>query len=144
MTGTSRNFPESCATDPWRENIRIVGRDEATDAIAQAKEAEGGSLLVLGGMTTWNGLLAAGLVDELDMMVGAGVLIDGVPAFLVRPPRPDAADRGTAARRPQHHRAALLAGVTATHLVSAQRWGKTWSVGESLATNVHRSTDPER
>jgi hypothetical protein len=37
-------------------------------------------------MTTWNSLLAAGLVDELHMMVGAGVLIDGVPAFSVRPP----------------------------------------------------------
>ncbi len=37
-------------------------------------------------MTTWNDLLAVGVVDELHMMVGAGVLIDGVPAFSVRPP----------------------------------------------------------
>jgi dihydrofolate reductase len=72
-------------TAPWRENTRIVRRDEASDAIAQAKEGEGGPLLVFGSMTTWNGLLAAGLVDELHMMVGAGVLIDGVPAFSVRP-----------------------------------------------------------
>jgi dihydrofolate reductase len=72
-------------TAPWRENTRIVRRDEAPDAIAQAKEGEGGPLLVFGSMTTWNGLLAAGLVDELHMMVGAGVLIDGVPAFSVRP-----------------------------------------------------------
>jgi len=75
-------------TGPWRENTMIVGRDEAPDAIAQAKEGEGGTLLVFGSMTTWNGLLAAGLVDELHMMVGAGVLIDGVPAFSVRPPGP--------------------------------------------------------
>ena len=75
-------------TGPWRENTRIVGREEAPDAIALAKEDEGGTLLVLGSMTTWNGLLAAGLVDELHMMVGAGVLIDGVPAFSVRPPGP--------------------------------------------------------
>lgn len=75
-------------TGPWRENTRIVRRDEAPDAIAQAKEGEGGTLLVFGSMTTWNDLLAAGLVDELHMMVGAGVLIDGVPAFSVRPPRP--------------------------------------------------------
>jgi len=39
-------------------------------------------------MTTWNDLLAAGLVDELHMMVGAGVPIRGVPAFSVRPPGP--------------------------------------------------------
>ena len=39
-------------------------------------------------MTTWNDLLAAGLVDELHLLVGAGVLLDGVPAFAVRPPGP--------------------------------------------------------
>jgi len=73
-------------TEPWRENTRIVRRDEARDAIAEAKEGEGGTLLVFGSMTTWNGLLAAGLVDELHIMVGAGLLVDGVPAFSVRPP----------------------------------------------------------
>jgi dihydrofolate reductase len=75
-------------TDPWRENTRIVRRNEARDAIAQAKIGEGGALVAFGSMTTWNDLLAAGLVDELHMMVGAGVLIDGVPAFSVRPPGP--------------------------------------------------------
>lgn len=75
-------------TGPWRDKTRIVRREEARAAIAQAKETEGGTLLVFGSMTTWNDLLAAGLVDELHMMVGAGVLIDGVPAFSVRPPGP--------------------------------------------------------
>jgi dihydrofolate reductase len=75
-------------TEPWRENTRIVRRDDARDAIASAKDGDGGTLLVFGSMTTWNGLLAAGLVDELHIMVGAGVLVDGVPAFSVRPPGP--------------------------------------------------------
>jgi dihydrofolate reductase len=75
-------------TGPWRENTRVVAREEARDAIAAAKEGEGGTLLVFGSMTMWNGLLAAGLVDELHIMVGAGVLVDGVPAFSVRPPGP--------------------------------------------------------
>lgn len=73
-------------TEPWRENTRIVRRDEAHEAIPAAKEGEGGTLVVFGSMTTWNGLLAGGLVDELHIMVGAGVLVDGVPAFSVRPP----------------------------------------------------------
>jgi dihydrofolate reductase len=73
-------------TGAWRDKTRIVRRGEARDAIAQAKEGEGGTLLVFGSMTTWNDLLAAGLVDELHMMVGAGVVIDGFPAFSVRPP----------------------------------------------------------
>ena len=75
-------------TGPFRENTRIVRRDEAREAIAEAKEGEGGTLLVFGSMTTWNDLLAAALVDELHMMVGAGVLVEGVPAFSVRPPGP--------------------------------------------------------
>src|SRR5688500_11982423 len=75
-------------TGPWRENTRIVRRDEARDAIVEAKQGEGGALVALGSLTTWNDLLAAGLVDELHMMVGAGVLVDGVPAFSVRPPGP--------------------------------------------------------
>jgi dihydrofolate reductase len=75
-------------TGPWRETTRIVRREEARDVIARAREGQGGYLVVFGSMTTWNDLLAAGLVDELHMMIGAGVLVDGVPAFTVRPPGP--------------------------------------------------------
>jgi hypothetical protein len=56
-------------------------------------------------MTTWNDLLAAGLVDELHMMVGAGVLLDGVPAFSVQPPGPM---RLTGARQLDDSNIALL------------------------------------
>ena len=90
---------------PWRENTRIVRREEARDAITRAKEGEGGTLVVFGSMTTWNGLLAAGLVDELHMMVGAGVLTNGVPAFSVRPHSPL---RLTSARRLGDSNIALL------------------------------------
>ena len=56
--------------------------------------------------------LPARLVDELHMMVGAGVLVDGVPAFSVRPPGPM---RLTGARQlgdSKHRVASLLAGLT--------------------------------
>jgi dihydrofolate reductase len=73
-------------TGPWRDSTTIVPRDDAADAVAQAKQGEGDDLVVFGSMTTWNALLGAGLVDELHLLIGAGVLIDGVPAFSVRPP----------------------------------------------------------
>ncbi len=92
-------------TGPWRDKTRIVRRDEARDVIAQAKEGEGGPLVAFGSMTTWNDLLAAGLVDELHMMVGAGILVDGIPAFAVRPPGPM---RLTGARRLGDSNLALL------------------------------------
>ena len=72
--------------EPWRGNTRIVRRNEARDAIVEAKEGEGGGIVTFGSMTTWNGLLAAGLVDEMHMLIGAGVLVDGVPAFSAPPP----------------------------------------------------------
>ena len=92
-------------TGPWRENTRIVRRDEARDSIAQAKQGEGGELVAFGSLTTWNDLLGAGLVDELHIMVGAGVLVDGVPAFSVRPP---GAMRLTSARQLGDSNIALL------------------------------------
>jgi len=92
-------------TGPWRDNTTIVRRDEARDAIAQAKRNEGGPLLAFGSITTWNGLLAAGLIDELHIMVGADVLVDGVPAFSVRPAGPM---RLTAARQLGDSNIALL------------------------------------
>jgi dihydrofolate reductase len=85
-------------TGPWRESTTIVRRDMARDAIARAKDGEGGTLLAFGSITTWNDLLGAGLVDELHMMVGAEVLIAGVPAFFGPAAWRDPTERGPAAR----------------------------------------------
>jgi dihydrofolate reductase len=43
---------------------------------------------VFGSRTLWNDLLVAGLVDELHVMVGAGVLGAGTPAFGAGPVPP--------------------------------------------------------
>ncbi len=61
----------------WRDSTTIVPRAEAAARVAELD----GEVLTFGSRTTWNGLLAAGVVDELHLMVGPVVLGRGVPAF---------------------------------------------------------------
>lgn len=46
----------------------------------------GPTRLMFGSHLLWNDLLANGLVDELHLMIGAGVVGEGVRAFETRPP----------------------------------------------------------
>jgi dihydrofolate reductase len=72
-------------TEPWRETTEIVGRASSHERVAELKQGDGGEILVFGSRTLWNDLLAAGLVDELLLMVGPVALGDGVSAFSSKP-----------------------------------------------------------
>lgn len=70
---------------PWREHTTIVPRAEAVAAVTRAKE-QGRTLLTFGSLTLVDHLAAAGVVDELHVLVGAGVVPGGVPVLTVQPP----------------------------------------------------------
>ncbi|MGH3738993.1 MAG: dihydrofolate reductase family protein [Micromonosporaceae bacterium] len=68
-------------TAPWQDNTRIVPRADAHAEVAALRRGPGRDILVLGSHHLWNDLLVAGLVDELHLMIGAGVVGGGTPAF---------------------------------------------------------------
>ena len=68
-------------TDPWAATTTIVRRADAHETVRRLKREPGGDLLVFGSSTLWGDLLAAGLVDELHLLVGPVVLSGGVPAY---------------------------------------------------------------
>lgn len=69
----------------WR-NTLIVKRAEVHERIAKLRGQAGGDILVFGSRTMWNGLAAAGLVDELHLIIAPVVLEAGTPVFDGLPP----------------------------------------------------------
>jgi dihydrofolate reductase len=72
----------------WHDITRIVRRAEAHDAVRALKAEDGGDIIVFGSRALWHDLIAARLVDELHLMLGAGITGGGTPAFAGLPATP--------------------------------------------------------
>ena len=65
------------ADNPWAQRTRVVARHRVGDALDS-------EVVVFGSRTMWNGLLAAGLVDEVHLMLSPRAIGRGVPVFDAR------------------------------------------------------------
>jgi dihydrofolate reductase len=65
----------------------VVRRIQAPGIVEQLKSHDGKDILVFGSHTTWNPLLAVGLVDELHLMVGCAAIGAGTRLFTGPTPR---------------------------------------------------------
>ncbi len=65
---------------PWSDT-RIVRPGDVRDALTELKQREGADILIFGSRRLWNALLSDGLVDELHLMVGAGLIGGGTSVF---------------------------------------------------------------
>jgi len=81
------NSLKADAVEGWGPT-RVVRRAEAHAEVAALKAGPGREILIFGSHVLWNDLLAAGLIDELHLMIGPGVVGEGVRAFETRPPGP--------------------------------------------------------
>lgn len=68
-------------TGVWRDTTEIVSRADAHRRVSELEEDVGQDILTFGSAKLWNDLLVAGLVSELHLMVGAGAIGSGEPAF---------------------------------------------------------------
>lgn len=69
------------ADNAWARTTTVIPRSEVATWTSEVKRAGDGDIVVFGSRRTWNGLLAARLVDELHLIVSPTVLGDGVRLF---------------------------------------------------------------
>lgn len=67
--------------NPWHQVTTVIGRADAANWLSAEKNRGSGDILIFGSRTTWNGLVAQDLIDELHLMVGPAVLGEGTPLF---------------------------------------------------------------
>lgn len=81
MNSMPKHVVSSTLSEPLEWSNSTVLSGDVGDSVARLKEGDGGPILVAGSSTLVHALLAAGLIDELRLMVFPVVLGSGLRVF---------------------------------------------------------------
>ena len=76
----SSNFNQDEIPNEWKGTVKSFGDDFIED-IKKLKEQEGRDIVTWGSRTLWSDLIKHGLVDEIHLVIGNGLLGEGVHLF---------------------------------------------------------------
>jgi dihydrofolate reductase len=94
----------SLTESPW-ENVVVAGGD-LTETVNRLKAQPGGDIITYGGSALVSSLIAAGLIDELHLLVNPAAIGAGLPVF---------ADTGAPQRLRLVNAQPFACGITALH-----------------------------
>jgi len=65
----------------WAGSTEVLARRDAAAWLREARAGDGIDIVIFGSHVLWNALLADGLVDEVQLMIGPAAIGTGIPAF---------------------------------------------------------------
>lgn len=76
----AKDFDPDEVPSEWKGTVKSFGNN-LIEKVKELKEKDGQDIVIWGSRTLWSDLIKHGLVDEMHLVIGNGLLGNGVPLF---------------------------------------------------------------